>query len=124
MRLYIDFMLHSYIITVGVLLMEFKDRLRSLRKENDLLQKDVAEKLKIARTTYNGYETGAREPDFTTLKKLANLFDCSIDYIIGVSNIKKSDDLEYLVFINELKEKKIKPSDLKKLLEILSKWKD
>lgn len=59
------------------------ERLKELREKNGLLQKEVAEKLGVGRTTYCQYETGNREPDLATLIKLADLFDTSIDYIAG-----------------------------------------
>lgn len=58
-------------------------RLRELRTEKNLLQKDLAEKLGVDRTTYSKYESGASEPNYETLLKLADIFDVSIDYLLG-----------------------------------------
>jgi len=68
--------------------MDLKDRLRILREEIGLTQKELAEKMNIAKTTYNNYETGKREPDKETLKRFAAFFDCSIDYLLGFSDIR------------------------------------
>ena len=57
-------------------------RLVELRKINDLLQKDIAMRIGVDRTTYNKYEKGLSEPSFDTLKKLASFFDVSIDYLL------------------------------------------
>lgn len=65
--------------------MEFNTRLTSLRKERKLLQADVANK--VARATYGAYEQGSRQPDFETLKKLADFFGVSLDYLLGRTNI-------------------------------------
>lgn len=59
------------------------ERLKILRKEKGLYQKDVANFLGVDRTTYVKYETGASEPDTETLSKLADFFNVSLDYIIG-----------------------------------------
>lgn len=58
-------------------------KLKELREKKGLLQKDVANYLKIARNTYSQYEIGAREPDIITLISLADFFDVSVDYLIG-----------------------------------------
>ncbi|TFJ43958.1 helix-turn-helix domain-containing protein [Carnobacterium divergens] len=68
-------------------------RLRSLRKNKYWLQKDVAEKLGVGRTTYAMYEQGKREPDNMTLQKIANLFDVSVDYLLG-GDISKTEYFE------------------------------
>lgn len=59
------------------------NRLKALRKKNNLLQKDIADFLKITTSAYGFYEQGKREPDYDTLKKLANYFGVSIDYLLG-----------------------------------------
>lgn len=59
------------------------ERLKQLREKKGLYQKDIAEFLKIDRTTYVKYEGGKNEPDIETLKKLAEYFETSIDYLTG-----------------------------------------
>lgn len=78
-------------------------RLRALRENINLLQKEVAEKLKINQVTYNRYEKGEREPDNDTLKRIADFFNVTTDYLLGrevISNIESinitSEDLELL----------------------------
>ena len=58
-------------------------RLRELRNSNKFTQQVISEKLDIAQTTYAGYETGKHEPNADTLRKLAELYKTSVDYIIG-----------------------------------------
>ena len=50
--------------------MTIANRLTQLRKKASLTQEDIAKKLGIHRGTYSNYETGKREPDYATLKKL------------------------------------------------------
>lgn len=57
--------------------------LEQLRLNTGLSQKCVAEKLKINQKTYWSYESGRTQPDLDTLIKLADFFNCSIDYLLG-----------------------------------------
>ncbi|MDU4131336.1 MAG: helix-turn-helix transcriptional regulator [Clostridium perfringens] len=66
------------------------NRLKSLRNEKGVLQKDVAEYLKISTSAYGFYEQGKRIPDVETLNKLSDYYNVSIDYLLGKSNIKES----------------------------------
>lgn len=66
----------------------FSERLKSLRIEKDLLQKDISNILNISTSAYAFYEQNKREPDYKTLTKLANFLNASIDYLLGKSDIK------------------------------------
>lgn len=57
--------------------------LKELRIKNKMYQKDVAKILGIERTTYVKYETGVTEPDIKTLIKLADIFNVTLDYLLG-----------------------------------------
>jgi transcriptional regulator with XRE-family HTH domain len=59
------------------------ERLKELRKQFDWTQKDVAEKLMVTRSAYAQYETDTKTPTVDTLRKLAELYKTSVDYIIG-----------------------------------------
>lgn len=89
---------------------EFNKTLKKLRKNNKLTQKELADKIGVARTTLANYEQGTRFPDKETLLMIADFFDVSLDYLVGRSpadKIKKaiSDDEELLEFWNELKDR-------------------
>lgn len=60
--------------------------LKEIRKRKGFTQLEVAEQLNLSVQAYSNYEIGRREPDFETLKKLADLFNVSIDYILGRNN--------------------------------------
>lgn len=68
-------------------------RLKELRKEKSLTQKQVAELIGVATSTYSMYERGEREPDFATLDKISKLFNASVDYILGNTSQRKYYDL-------------------------------
>lgn len=61
----------------------FQKRLVEQRKLNNLTQRQIAEYLQIAQPSYIRYENGSSEPSFENLVKLADLFDVSVDYLLG-----------------------------------------
>lgn len=61
-------------------------RLKELREEKGLTQKDVAEKLNLHSVTYLHYEKDQREPPLKVLAEMAALFDVSTDYLIGLTD--------------------------------------
>lgn len=61
----------------------FRERLLEQRKLNKLTQIDVAGYLGISQPSYIRYEQGKSEPSYENLVKLADLFDVSIDYLLG-----------------------------------------
>lgn len=77
--------------------MEFSDILRLLIEERGLTQKQLAKDLHIAVSTLGGYVQGTSEPDFDTLKRLAQYFEVSADYLLdfrtGKTKSHKEDDL-------------------------------
>ncbi len=87
------------------------DRLRSLREKKGISQTEAAKRLGMARTTYSNYEAGNREPDNESLKKLAEFYEVSADYLLGRTNdptpieVKNENfDPEEHQFIKELRE--------------------
>ena len=67
--------------------MKFK-RLKDLREDNDLLQKDIAKILGISQQYYSEYEKGNRTIPISHLITLAKFYNISIDYIVGLTNNK------------------------------------
>lgn len=73
------------------------ERLRSARLRNNLHQKDAASKVGISNVTLSQYEKGIRKPDPDTLGKLAEVYDTSVDYLIGrTEDSDKKQDLNDL----------------------------
>lgn len=68
--------------------MELK-RIKDLREDKDLSQKEIGKIFNIAQTTYSGYETGNREIPNELLIKLAMFYGTSTDYILGLTNKKE-----------------------------------
>ena len=65
------------------------NRLKDLRQDNDLLQKDLYKKTGISQKAISNYETEKTDIPTQSLKTLALFYDTSIDYILGLTNIKK-----------------------------------
>lgn len=58
------------------------NRIKELRKEHDMTQADLAKVLQVSSRSVGFYESGERDPDTDTLRKLSEIFDCSIDYLL------------------------------------------
>ena len=61
-------------------------RLKELREENNVSQKEISEYLNIKQNTYSQYETGKRQLSIDTLIKLAKYYDVTTDYILELEN--------------------------------------
>ncbi|OTO96624.1 helix-turn-helix domain-containing protein [Enterococcus sp. DIV0385] len=65
-------------------------RIRDLREDNDLTQRQIATLLNISQSTYSRYENGALDIPIQTLIKLANYYDTSIDYLVNMTEVRTS----------------------------------
>ena len=65
----------------------YQQKLRDLREDRDLKQKDIAQYLQIHQTTYSDYELGGLNIPVAVLHKLADYYGVSIDYLLGRTNI-------------------------------------
>lgn len=74
--------------------MKFSDKLRNLIEERNLTQKKVANDLNIAPSTMGGYVQGSSEPDFETLRRIAEYFNVSTDYLLGIKSINCNNSVE------------------------------
>ena len=82
--------------------MEFSERLKNLRKEAGFTQVDVASKLGISQPAYASWERGVKKPTQENLVKIAQIFNVSIDYLVGNSEEKldELDNIELLFRMN------------------------
>jgi transcriptional regulator with XRE-family HTH domain len=63
-------------------------RLKDLREDSDITQKSIAEYLHVKQNTYSQYENGQRQIPIDMLIALAKYYETSIDYIVGLTDIK------------------------------------
>ena len=82
---------HMLILGIrGDLILTLGEKLKELREDLDLFQKDVATELNISSNTLSNYERDERDPDFVTLVNLANIYHVNVDYLLGNTEIKTS----------------------------------
>lgn len=65
---------------------KFGQRLKELREERGLTQREVAEELDIHSVTYLHYEKSQREPPLLLLAQMAKFFEVSVDYLLGLED--------------------------------------
>ena len=117
----------------------FGDRLRKLRKEKKLSQKELGDLLNISDRVISYYENNNRFPsDEKTLKAIADFFDVSVDYLLGRVEekdiaIMEGEDIpkeireigmEWIKVNKEFKEKGFTPEQLKAFLKALEELKE
>ncbi len=68
--------------------MNFK-RIRDLREDNDLTQKEIGKILNVAQRTYSSYENGVRNIPIQCVITLAKFYNTSTDYLLGLTDISK-----------------------------------
>lgn len=101
---------------------EFKDRLKELRKEKGITQQQLADLMgkteslirkyengttfpasdSLSRVSIGNYERGDREPVYSTIVGLANFFDVTTDYLLGLSDIRKFEFNLSIIPMNDL----------------------
>ena len=85
------------------------ERIKTLRRNNGLTQKDLGKILNMNKTTISHYEKGERCPSIETLVQVADYFNVDITYILGMNNIGKSYDSEIklsdeeIIFVKEIR---------------------
>lgn len=82
----------------------FGERLKNLRESEGLKQTELAEKLNLTSAALSQYEKGVREPNSEMLKKIADYFDVSTDFLLGRIDVKHFDDF---------------PEDVKRIADML-----
>lgn len=117
--------------------MTFGEKLKEIRKDIGITQKELANKIGVKRTTVAGYETKGKEPSYQTLIKIARALDCSLDYLLGyveeneekIKSKNINSDLEN--FYNRLSERKdlqlllketenLNPESIKRIVKIIN----
>ena len=65
----------------------FEERLKEQRKLYGFTQREMAERLGVSQPSYIRYENGTAEPSQASLVKIADIFDVSVDYLLGRADI-------------------------------------
>ena len=74
-----------------MIIIKYYQRLRDLREDKELLQKDIAQVLSTSQKQYSRWETGEQELPMHNFVKLAVFYNVSLDYIAGLTNSKKKE---------------------------------
>lgn len=103
----------------------FAKRLKNLREIKGYNQERLAKLLGLSSSTIGMYEQSRRQPDNDTLVKIAELFDVSVDYLLGKTEVKDinkpySDEIEKAIF-NKIKE--LSTDEKKAILNVMEVFK-
>lgn len=77
----------------------FSSVFKTLRLKSGLTQQEMAEKLKISRSSIGMYENGEREPSFELLESIADFFNVDMNYLLGKSEL--SQNIPYPYYYND-----------------------
>lgn len=97
--------------------MELAQKLKKLRQQQGLTQKQVAQKLNIHYQNYQKWENGSRVPSKNSLEKLGSIFSVSVSYLLGETKVKQSS-----IILNAFSRVSEKKQD--KILEFAKKLED
>ena len=92
------------------------NKLKELRNKYGLSQKEVANRLKVSPSIVSGYETGERTPSIDVLLSISYLYNCSVDYLLGKSNIQPLIPID----TSKLDDKQIKA--INALIQSFTEW--
>ena len=81
------------------------NRIKELREDRELRQIDIANATGIDQRTLSNYETGKTNPDSYAIIKLANFFEVSSDYLLGLSDIDIHDKASIKKELNEIQKR-------------------
>ncbi|MFA9354537.1 helix-turn-helix domain-containing protein [Pediococcus pentosaceus] len=79
-------------------------RLKELRKQRHISQRDLADKLQVAQQTIGGWETGRTEPNNELLSKVADFFGVTVDYLLGRTDDRHEEVLAAAHLNKDLKD--------------------
>lgn len=91
-------------------------RLRELRLENEKTQDEIAKILGISRQVYSNYENEINQPSLEMLVKIANLFQCSLDFLL-----ERSDDFGNVTVYEQTEDLARLSSDEQKIIDVVRK---
>lgn len=101
--------------------MNIGDRLRKARERKGISQLEVSKRININNKTLSRYENGNSEPDFSTLKSLAELYNVSISYFF---NEDKNEEYDLKELLKDKKvtwgEEDLKEEEKKRAIEIIN----
>jgi len=105
----------------------FRERLKKLIKENNITYQKLADEVQTTKVTISRYINGHRTPDIRFLYEVAQYFNVSTDYLLGITEVKNhklSKGLDdYLEFCQYAKEENIEPNELEEVMDAAKRLK-
>lgn len=80
--------------------MSFGNNLKKIRQDCNLTQEELAKKIDTSRSNIANYENNKNMPSIDVLSKLSKVLDCSIDYLLGKSDIRNPEEIKRVQFAN------------------------
>ena len=78
-----------YLENVTEIMKQQIDRLKNLREEHKMTQKQIAEYLHVSQRSYSHYENGTRSIPVSIISDLAQLYEVNIEYMLGETDVKE-----------------------------------
>ena len=72
-------------------MVDFGDRLKTLRLQNNMTQAQLAQKLDLTKSVISAYETGLRLPSYDVLIHISKIYNVSTDYLFGIEQKQQID---------------------------------
>lgn len=72
-------------------MVDFGNRLKTLRKQNNLTQEQLSQRLGLTKSVISAYETGSRMPSYDILIAISRIFKVTTDYLLGVERKNEVD---------------------------------
>jgi transcriptional regulator with XRE-family HTH domain len=108
-------------------------RLKTLREEKGITTREISKIFKLGKSTISNYENDIRKPDYDILIKLADFYEVTVDYLLGITderNIYKLESnnlpkelreigVEYIALAKEMQDKEISLEIARKIVEIV-----
>jgi len=88
------------------------NRVKELREEKGMKQIELSQALQVSQGTLSNWERGVHNPDNEALGQLAKLFECSVDYLLGHSEIREPLNGLYMRVMQDAKNSGMSPQDL------------
>ena len=76
--------------------MSFGDNIKKIRQDFNLTQEELAKKIDTSRSNIANYENNKNMPSIDILSKLSEILDCSVDFLLGKSDVRKPKDSDPL----------------------------
>lgn len=93
--------------------------IKELRLKKNFTQQEIAERIGITRPAYTAYELGKREPDFSTLQALADLFGVSTDQLLGRESSSDPFLSENSLIVASAVDDSISPEGIQEILSFI-----